>query len=87
VGLEGWRPDKGLTQPGVHVHKVLDLSHAQCDALAELAASMKPHHRMFIQQTRSDSGGTHLYVRLADNEFHVALNGKVQVMGVVDSAH
>lgn len=78
-----WRPNKGMTETGVSVRKVVGLSHAQCDALSELAAPLLEHHRLFIQQTVSESGGTHLYVRIDEDEYHVAVNGNISKMGVV----
>lgn len=85
MALSEWRPDKGMTAPGVYVHKVLALSQAQCDTLAELSASLKPEKRIWIQQTSSTKGGTHLYVRVGDDEYHVGRDGNALRMGVVPS--
>lgn len=56
------------------------LSHAQCDAIAQLAETMKPDDRMDLMQTYTDSGGTHLYVRHKGQEFHVAANGNATLL-------
>lgn len=79
---KAWQ-SKGMAATGVHVRPVVDLSHAQCDALAELASNMLEHHRMLIQQTVSKTGGVHLYVRVAEKEYHIARNGNAIKMGVV----
>lgn len=82
--IKDWRPDKGMTAPGVYVHKVIGLSQAQCDKLAELSAPLGPTGRLMVQQTKTDSGGTHLYVRRGDDEWHVGRDGNALKMGPVD---
>lgn len=69
----GWGPG-GMRES----RRVVSLTHAQCDALAELAADMLPHHRMAVQQTYTKSGGTHLYVLKGGVEHHISATGSVR---------
>jgi hypothetical protein len=57
------------------------LSQAQCDARAELAAPLRPSQRLDVMQTHTESGGTHLYVRVGTHEFHVARSGSIVDLG------
>jgi hypothetical protein len=62
-----------------------EITHAQADALAEVAAPLKPHQRMSVYQTWTESGGAHLYAELSTGEeYHIALNGNITKMGVQD---
>lgn len=58
---------------------VIEISQAQCDALAELSAGLLPHKRVTVQQTYTDTGGTHLYVELPydDGLVFISYDGKI----------
>lgn len=59
------------------------LTQAQCDAIAELSATLKPERKLSLLQTYTESGGTHLYVRIGEHdEYHVATNGNVVTLNV-----
>lgn len=78
---QDWTP-YGIRKTGVTVKKVPELSQAQCDALATLSAPLGPAQRLKLQQTWSESGGTHLYVRVdGEDEYHIAANGNVTSLG------
>lgn len=68
---------------------VLTVSAAQLHALAELADEFNspPSARFMIEQTFTEVGGTHLYVRRGSHRFggltcvsHVSASGKVQAL-------
>jgi hypothetical protein len=53
-----------------------------------LAAGLGPEGRIEIGQTWHEVGGTHLYARTSDREWHIARNGHAFELGVaVDSAN
>lgn len=72
-----------MREKDVHVRAVTSLSQAQCDKLAELSAPLGPTQRLWIQQTVTDTGGAHLYVRNnhSGQEWHVNVKGEAVELG------
>lgn len=67
---------------GVTVRKVPELTPAQCQALASVASYLPRTAKLKIQQTWSESGGTHLYACTpVGDEFHIAANGNITDLG------
>ena len=62
-------------------HQKVALSAAQRMALARLP--VKPGADVELDQTKTKSGGTHLYVKSGRREWHIARNGNVIEIGVV----
>jgi hypothetical protein len=58
-------------------------TQAQCDGLATISADIRPSQVLEVKQTRTHSGGLHLYARKPNgDEFHIARNGNIHKMGV-----
>lgn len=71
---------KKTTKPKVQAVAV-GFTQAQLDSLAELAAPLGPSKQLLIEQTYSESGGTHTYAQTPQEVHdgychHVAKNGK-----------
>ena len=75
-----WAP-YGRTLAGAQLRSVHSLTHAQADALAELAGALGPSQRLLVMQCWSESGGTHLYVHDGTDDLHVAANGSITSLG------
>lgn len=75
-----WSP-YGRKLAGALKRTTLELTHAQADALAELATELGPTQRLLVLQTYSESGGTHLYVHDGVDDLHVARSGKITSLG------
>lgn len=58
----------------------IEFSHAQADAVAELAASLSPHQRLVIRQTSRGGKRKKLYVRKQNELSYVTLSGKATVI-------
>ena len=60
----------------------IKFTQAQLDALSELAAELRPEERLYVMQTWTQPGNTHLYATTPDQRrsgmcSHVALSGNV----------
>jgi hypothetical protein len=76
-----WAP-YGRKLAGARKRSTLALSQAQCDALAELSATLRPDERLLVMQTYSESGGTHVYTHSEhEGDCHVARNGSITSLG------